>query len=79
MRTLRIYSSNNLPVYLTAVLAIVILLYITPLVVIYFISGSLYFFDHLPTISLPHPMPLITTSLICFSMNLFFAGVCLFL
>ena len=29
-------------------------------------------FDHLPTIPLPHPPPLITTSLICFAMSLFF-------
>ena len=43
MRTLRIYSLNNLPIYHTAVLAIVFMLKLISLVlIIYFVSGSLY-------------------------------------
>ena len=42
MRSLRISSVNNFPVYNTAVLAIVVVLYITSLVLIYLITGSLY-------------------------------------
>ena len=42
MRTLRIYSLNNFHVYFIALLTIVIILYITYLVLIYLITGSLY-------------------------------------
>ena len=40
MRTLRIYSLNNFPIYHIAVLAIIIMLYITYLVLIYLITGN---------------------------------------
>ena len=40
MRTLRIYSLNNFPIYHTAVL-IIFIMYITSLVLIYLITGSL--------------------------------------
>ena len=53
MRTLRIYSLYNFPMYHTAVLAIVIMLYITSLVLIYLITESLY----LLTTFLQFPLP----------------------
>lgn len=42
MRTLRVYSLNNFQLYHTAVLTLLIMLYITSLVFIYLITGSLY-------------------------------------
>ena len=42
MRTLRSYSLNNFPIYHTVVLLIVITLYITALVLVYLITGSIY-------------------------------------
>ena len=42
MRTFIIYSLNNYTIYHTAVLTIVIMLYITFLVLIYLITGSVY-------------------------------------
>ena len=42
MRTLRFYSLNNFPTYHRAILAIVIMLYITSLVLTYLITESLY-------------------------------------
>lgn len=42
MRTLQIYPLNSLPIYHTAVLAIVITLCITFLVPIYLITGNSY-------------------------------------
>ena len=41
LRTFRIYSLNNFPMYHTAVLAIVIMWYITSLILIYLKTGSL--------------------------------------
>ena len=42
MRTLRIYSLNNLPIYHTAVLAIVFMLKLISLIlIVYFVIGSL--------------------------------------
>ena len=58
MRTLRIYSIRNFPICHTAVLTIVITLYIIPLVLIYLITGSVYF---LTTFLQSQPL---TTSLI---------------
>lgn len=49
MRTLGIYSLNNLPMYNTIVLAI-FMWYITSLVRVYLITGSL-FLGHFPPIS----------------------------
>ena len=43
MRTLRIESLKNIEIYYTSVLTIVTMLYITSLVLIYLITGSLYF------------------------------------
>lgn len=40
MRALRIYSLGNIPVYHTAVLAMVTMLHIIPFVLIYLITGS---------------------------------------
>ena len=42
MRTLKIYSLNNFPVYPTAVLAIVCTLYIMSSIFVHLITGSLY-------------------------------------
>ena len=48
MRTPRIYSLNNCPIYHTAVLAIVIMLYITSLVLTFFnhVRFNLCIFSH---------------------------------
>ena len=54
MRTLRIYSLNNLPVYHTT-LTIVILLYIISLVLLYLIIGSLYLLTSFLLSPLPSP------------------------
>lgn len=42
MRTLRIHPFGTFPIYHTAVLAIVIILYVTSLVLTYHTSGILY-------------------------------------
>ena len=42
MRTLRIYSLNNFHLQHPALLITFIILYITPLVLIYLLTGSLY-------------------------------------
>ena len=42
MRTLRVYSLNSFQLYHAAVLTLLIMLYITSLVFIYLITGSLY-------------------------------------
>ena len=41
LRTLGIYSLNNFPIYHSAVLTIIIMLYITSLLLIYLITGHL--------------------------------------
>ena len=43
MRVLRIYSLNNYPVYYKAVVAIVIMLYITSLALTYLLTASCTF------------------------------------
>ena len=53
MRTHKMYSLNSFPVYHTAVLPIVMMLYITSLVLIYLITGNLY----LLTTFLQFPFP----------------------
>ena len=53
MRTLRIYSLNNFQIHHTAMLTVVIILYITPLVLIYLITGSV----DLLTTSIHFPLP----------------------
>ena len=53
MRTLGIYPLNNFLVYLTALLALVIMLYITSLVLISLMTGSLYLLTTF--LQIPHP------------------------
>ena len=52
MRTLRLYSLNSISIYHIAVLAIVIMLYITSLTFIYLMTRSLYLLTTFP-LSLP--------------------------
>ena len=72
MGTLSIYCLNNFPMYHTAVLTTVIMLYIISLVLIYFIIGGLYLL--IPFIQFPFSLPPtpVTTNLISFSMSLVF-------
>ena len=70
MRILSIYSLN-FPIYYIAVLTIVAILYITFLVLIYLINGSLYLLITL--LQFLFPLPLVTTNLISFSWEF---GVC---
>ena len=72
MKTLRIYSSNNFPIYHTIALAIVIMLYFTALVLTYLYIWTFGPRNHLLPIPFPHPPPLATTSLISFSTRFFF-------
>ena len=72
MKTLRIYSLNNFPIYHKIVLAIVIMLYFTALVLTYLYIWKFGPCNHLLPIPLPHPPPLATTSLISFSTKFFF-------
>ena len=69
MRVLRIYSLNNYPVYYKAVVVIVIMLYITSLALTYLLTASLYLSTTFiqPPLT-PHPLPLVTTKLISFSL-----------
>ena len=71
MKTLRTYSLNHFPVYHTAVLTILIMLYVTFLVLIYLMMEVCtfdYFSSNIPS---PHSLPLGTaTNLISFSLNL---------
>ena len=69
MRTLRIYSLYNFPVYHTALLTIVIILYIISVVLIYLTTGSLYLLTAFLQFLLSPP--LVTTNLISFSMSLY--------
>ena len=70
-----IYSFNNFLIYHIAVLATVIMLFITSPVLIYLITGSMYLLTTF--LQLPPPLlPLVTTSLISFPMSLL--SVCLF-
>lgn len=46
MRALRIYSLNDLQIYHTAVLTVIITFYITSPVFIYLIARSLYLLNH---------------------------------
>ena len=58
MKTLRTYSLNNFPVYHTAVLTILIMLYVTFLVLIYLMM-EVCTFDYLSSnIPSPHSLPL---------------------
>ena len=66
MRTLRIHSLNNSPVNHTAVLTVVIMIYIIFLVLIYLKNGILYLLTSFLHFSFP-PLPLVTTNLISFS------------
>ena len=70
MRILRIYFLN-FPIYYIAVLTIVAILYITFLVLIDLINGSLYLLITL--VQFLFPLPLVTTNLISFSWEF---GVC---
>ena len=72
MKTLRIYSFNNFPVYHTTALAIAIMLYFTALVLMDLYIWKFGPYNHLLLIPLPHPPPLATTSLISFSTSFFF-------
>ena len=65
------FTLNNSHIYHTAVLTIVIMLYVTSLVLIYFIIGYLSF-DNFHLIPLPALPVLVTTNLISFSMSFFF-------
>ena len=70
MRNLRTYYSlNNFPMYHTTVLTMVIMLHITFPVLFYLITGSLYLLTFLQ-FPLPSPLPLVTPSLISFSLSL---------
>jgi len=70
VKALRIYSFNNFSIYHTAVLTIVIVLYLTPPVFIYLITGNLYSAPPSPPPSSsslsPDPLPLAITCLISF-------------
>ena len=72
IKILRVYFVNNFPIYPTAVLAIVIMLYITSLVFIYLITERLYLLTTFLLFLVPHPLPLVITSPISFSMNFLF-------
>ena len=67
MRTFSIYSLNNFQI-----LIIFIMLYITSLVLTYFISRSWYLLTALIQFPLPHPLPLLITSLFLFPWVFFF-------
>ena len=69
--TLRIYSLNNFHMQPRAVLIIFVTLYIVSLVLIYLMTGSLYFW--LPSCNFPflNPLPPVITNLISFSRSLF--------
>ena len=62
MRALRIYS-GQLSCKCTAVFIAFVTLYIIPLVLIYLISGNLYFLIDFIQFPLTHPLPLVTTNL----------------
>ena len=64
------YSLSNFPIYHVEVLTTVIMLYITSLVFIYLITRSLYLLITFLQFPLPQPLPLVTTNLINFSINL---------
>ena len=68
MRILRIYSFNNFHMQHTAALITVTMLYITFLVLIYFITGSVYLLINFIQLS-PHTLPLVTTNLVSFSFS----------
>ena len=68
--TFRVNSLNSFPIYPTAALAMVVTLCVTPLVLIYLVTGSLYLLTTF--LQFPDPPPLVTTSLIYLSMRLFF-------
>lgn len=57
MRTLRISSLTNFAMYIVAVLAMVIILYVTSLVPIYLILASLYLLAIFPQPLLLPPIP----------------------
>lgn len=61
MKTLKIYSLNHFPLYDTAVLAIVIMLYITFLVLLYLIIRSLDILTTFLQFLHPHSSSLVTT------------------
>lgn len=72
LRMLRFYSFSNFLVCHRAELALVVIFYIISLVLIYLIMGRLLltaFLQFLPPLC--HPLPLVTTSPISFSMSLF--------
>ena len=55
MRTLRIYYLNNFHIQCTAVFSIFIMLYITSLILIYLITGSLYLLTVFIQVPIPPP------------------------
>lgn len=72
---MRTHSICSLNFPYIAVLAVVILLYITSLVLTYLITGSLCLLTTFPQFPLPHPLSLVT-SLISFSMTCFLDSTC---
>lgn len=79
MRTLTICSLNNYPIYQTVVLAILIMLYITSLVILYVITGRLYFLTtFLQFYFLTPPTSGVITSLISFCILFCLCVSCLF-
>ena len=65
----RIHSSDSSPMYWTAVLAIVTMLYTTSMGLIYLVTESLHLSTTFFHPCSPHLLPLVTTSLISFSMT----------
>ena len=69
MRTLRTYSLNDFDIYNIDINYINHILYYLPN--IYFITESLHLLTTFIQFPVSHPLPLVTTNLISFSMNLF--------
>ena len=69
---LRVSFVTKFSIYSTSVLAVVIMLYIISLVLINLITEKLSLLTIFLLFSVPHSLPLVTTSLISFSMNFLF-------